>query len=277
MNDDFKPNDDSDSPYQTEEGVMGFWDHVEELRWTLIKILVVFAVAFCLVVGFGVWFADFLQWPLQRAFELMGTPDREILLRTDGPNNVFVFVLQLGFFGAIALALPFALYFGIQFIAPGLTKNEKAVLRPVCLAILGLFVSGLLLAFFVLCPFYLYVSLQFEEMFHFASLWTPVKYYGIIVWTSLGLGLIFQSPLVIVLLIYLGIIPVELLKETRRYAMFIIIIIAALLTPGGDPVTLAFTAVPLYVLYEAALFIGGKLRVRKELADAAAMDEWDDE
>jgi len=276
MNDD-SPTPNSNDPSSDEGGVMAFWDHVEELRWTLIKVLIVFALAFMLVIGFGVWFADFLQWPLHRAFDMMGTPGREILLRTEGPNTVFVFIIQLGFFGAIALALPFALYFGVQFVAPGLTEHEKGVLRPVCMAVLGLFLSGLLIAFFLLCPFYLYVSLKFEEMFNFASLWTPVKYYGIVVWTSLGLGLIFQSPLVIILLIYLGIVDVDDLRRGRRYAMFVILLIAALLTPGGDPITLSFTAVPLYGLYEAALFIGGKLRTRKELAEDEDLVDWDDE
>lgn len=266
-----------ESPTHPVEGVMNFWDHVEELRWTLLKIIVAFTVAFSLVLGFGVKFAGFLQWPLRQAFAMMGTPDREILLRTDGPNNVFMFILQLGFFGGLALTLPFALYFGVQFIAPGLTNREKSVLKPVCLSILGLFLAGLLLAFFLLCPFYLYVSLQFEQMFNFASLWTPTKYYGIIVWTSLGLGLIFQSPLVIILLVYLGIVDIHVLRRSRHYAMFVILIIAALLTPGADPITLLFTAVPLYVLYEGSLFVGGRLRVRKEIADAREQEEWDNE
>lgn len=261
-----------------EEGVMGFWDHVEELRWTLVKSLVVFSICFGLVLAVSVIFSDLLQWPLHRAFDLLGDPDREITLRTNGPSNVFSFLLQLGFFGGFGLSLPFMLYFFVRFVAPGLTKEEKAVLRPVCLAIVGLFLAGVFMAFFLLLPLYLYMSLVFEAKYNFVALWTPGDYYGAVVYMSLGLGLLFQSPLVIILLIYLGIVDVKTLSAGRRYAAFFILVIAALLTPGGDPITLAVAAAPLYVLYEIALAVGGKLRLRKELLEeAAANRDWDEE
>ncbi|GHC05819.1 twin-arginine translocase subunit TatC [Cerasicoccus arenae] len=263
-----------DEPEHEAGSVMAFWDHVEELRWVLIKSLVAFFLSFCLVLAGAVWFSDVLQWPLVQAYEMMGQSGQDIQLRTDGPNNVFAFLIQLGFFGSIALALPFMLYFMIQFVAPGLTSKEKRILRPVFLSIIGLFFAGLLTAFFLLVPFYLYMSLKFEAMFHFASFWTPVKYYGIVVWTSLGLGLLFQSPLVIILLIYLDIVSAEQLRKSRRYAMFIILVIAALLTPGGDPFTLAITAGPLYALYESAVFIGSLLRKKKVAAEEI---EWEDD
>lgn len=256
---------------------MAFWDHVEELRWVIVKCLVAFVACFALVLVVSVFFSDVLQWPLHRAFAMNGQPDRVPELRTDGPSNVFSFLLQLGFFGGFGLSLPVILYFAVRFIAPGLTKEERNVLRPVCLAIIGLFLAGMLLSFFLILPFYMYVSLVFEAKYNFASLWTPTKYYGTVVWMSLGLGLLFQSPLVIILLIYLGVVSVEQLRNGRRYAMFIIMLIAALLTPGGDPITLAITGLPLYGLYEAALFIGARLRTKKEIADEAAMAEWDDE
>ena len=88
-------------------GMMGFWDHVEELRWVIIKTLIVFVIAFMVVMVFAVGFADALYWPLDQALKLAGQPEREIVLRTDGPFNVFTFLLQLGFFGALALTLPF--------------------------------------------------------------------------------------------------------------------------------------------------------------------------
>ncbi|WP_269540743.1 twin-arginine translocase subunit TatC [Cerasicoccus fimbriatus] len=273
MNNDPTPLEPDPNAPESPGGVMGFWDHVEELRWVLIKSMGAMMLGCVLVLGFGVWFADALQWPLHQAYSLIGDPDREILLRTDGPMNVFTFILQLSFFGGIALSLPFIVYFTVGFVAPGLTDDEKNVLRPVCLSILLLFFLGSALGFFLLLPFYLYVSLSFEEAFGFASLWTPVKYYGLVVWTTLGLGLLFQSPLVIILLIYLDIVTVERLKAGRRYAIFIIMVIAALVTPGGDPLTLCVTALPLWALYEGSLIIGGRLRSRKPEPDEAN-EEW---
>ncbi|WP_309398259.1 twin-arginine translocase subunit TatC [Cerasicoccus maritimus] len=248
---------------------------MEELRWVLIKSMVVLMIACGLVLGFGVWFADALQWPLLQAFKLIGDPDREILLRTDGPMNVFTFILQLAFFGGVGLSLPFVLYFAVSFIAPGLTDQEKNILKPVCLAILILFISGVALAFFLLLPFYLYVSLSFEQAFNFASLWTPVKYYGLVIWTVLGLGMLFQSPLVIILLIYLDIVSADRLRAGRRYAMFIILVISALITPGGDPLTLMVTALPLWGLYEGSLIVGARLRARRKFEEVdEATEEW---
>ncbi|WP_309382851.1 twin-arginine translocase subunit TatC [Cerasicoccus frondis] len=273
MSDDLISPEDDAAPAE-ETGIMGFWDHVEELRWVLIKSLGVLMAACALVLVFGVKFADVLQWPLLQAFDMLGEPDRVPELRTDGPMNVFTFILQLAFFGGTALSLPFVLYFAVGFIAPGLTDKERGVLKPVCLAILLLFISGCALGFFLLLPFYLFVSLSFEQAFNFASLWTPVKYYGLVVWTTLGLGALFQSPLVIILLIYLDIVSVERLRAGRRYAMFIIVVISALITPGGDPLTLLVTALPLWGLYEGSLLVGARLRQRKVIEEEEANEEW---
>lgn len=244
-----------------------FWEHIEALRWVIVKSVIVFGVAMLLMMCFSVYAQKLLTWPLQYGMALAGVENQVIELRTDGPFSVFTFMLQLWVFGGLLLSLPFIIYFAAGFIAPGLTAHEKKMLRPVAFASLGLFLVGCLFAFFLLLPTYMAVSLSLERAFGFASLWTPGSYYGAVVWTTFGLGIVFEFPLVLVLLQYMGLIRAATLRHYRKHAFVFILIFAALLTPGGDPITLAVAAVPLYLLFEMSILMGERL-YRTPKADA---------
>lgn len=241
-----------------------FWGHIEDLRWVLVKSVAVFLASMVVLMVFSVRAQKLLTWPLLYGLRLSGSENTDILLRTDGPFSVFTFMLQLWVFGGLLLSLPFILYFAAGFIAPGLTADEKKLLRPVAFSGLGLFLLGCLFAFFLLLPTYIAVSLSLEKTFGFASLWTPGNYYGAVVWTTLGMGLVFEFPLVLILLQYLGLTSAQTLKKYRRHAFIFILIFAALLTPGGDPISLAVCSLPLYALFELSLIVGERVRKRAD-------------
>lgn len=250
-----------------------FWNHVEDLRWVLIKSALAFFGAMLLMMVFSVRAQKLLIWPLEYGLRLSGSQNTDILLRTDGPFSVFTFMLQLWVFGGLLLSLPFILYFSAGFIAPGLTPREKKLLRPVAFSALGLFLVGCLFAFFLLLPTYIAVSLSLEKVFGFASLWTPSNYYGAVVWTTLGMGIVFQFPLVLLLLQYLGLVTAATLRNYRRHAFVFILIFAALLTPGGDPISLAICTIPLYALFELSMVVGERIRKRTAVSEE---DEYED-
>lgn len=251
-----------------------FWGHVEALRWVVLKSALVFVGFMMLMMFFSVRAQKLLTWPLSYGIKLSGAEHVDVLLRTDGPFSVFTFMLQLWVFGGLLLSLPFILYFAADFIAPGLTPREKRLLRPVAFSALGLFFVGCLFAFFLLLPTYMAVSLTLEDAFGFASLWTPANYYGAVVWTTLGLGLVFEFPLVLVILQWVGLLSADTLRKYRRHAFVFMLVFSAFLTPGGDPITLFMATLPLYALFEASLLVGDRIaKKRREREHESDEDE----
>jgi sec-independent protein translocase protein TatC len=169
--------------------------------------------------------------------------------------------------------MPFALYFLASFIAPGLTDKERSVLRPACFAAFLLFLSGVAFAFFVILPLTLSFSVRLNLYFGFDLFWAASEYYSMVVWFSLAIGAFFQFPLVIVILVYLGVIPVEKLKSIRRAVFVGLMVFSAFLTPGGDFISLPITTAFMYGLYELAIWVG--LRVEKKKREEA-LEDWDD-
>lgn len=258
--------DEPDAEDMLVRGAKDFISHLEELRVTLLRCAGLFFVG-CLVVGvFYPYFADILSWPLRRA--LHGDPVEQGVLVTTSPMAVFSVLLQVCLMGGLGISLPAMLYLLAAFIAPGLTDKEKRVLAPACLAMLVLFLAGASLSYFFVLPVSLDVSLYFNEVFGFALVWNAPSYYGLVVWMTVGVGFCFEFPLILVLLQYLGVIGAETLARYRRHAVVVVMIIAALISPTGDPFTLFILSLPLYLLYEAAILVGRRIEARKARQDA---------
>ncbi|MGF1451783.1 MAG: twin-arginine translocase subunit TatC [Opitutales bacterium] len=249
-----------------EASEMTLWEHLEELRWVILKSGVAFVIAGALI-GIGLLnFKAALDWPLDRA-EAMAQVEGGVDIRTREVTEIFSVIFQLLFFGSLGMSLPFALYFLARFIAPGLTKEERQLLRPVCLALLALFFAGCALSYFFVLPMMFFVSIKLNAFMGFTEMWSPGSYYGSVVSITLALGLIFQFPVVLVALVHLGILEVDTLRRGRRYAFLILVIFSAFVTPTGDPVTLFMVAVPLYGLYEGAIAVGQRLLSRNPMND----------
>lgn len=239
---------------------MTFLEHLEDLRWTLMKSLIAFGLA-CVIVGiFLTAFSDMLRWPYDFA-----VADRETLfpgLVSTSILGVFsvIFYLLLG--GGLALSLPFILYFIGQFVAPGLNQKELKMLKPACAAAMLLFVVGAVFSFFVLLPAALRASMIFNEMLGFTPMWNADSYYSMLTWMVLGVGLTFQFPLALLILVYLQVLSHTQLVAFRRYSMVLFLCLAAVVTPTTDPVTFLLLAAPMSVLYEISIL--GARRIEKK-------------
>lgn len=244
---------------------MGLLDHLEELRLTVVKCAGALLLG-CVVVGvFFPFFAKILNWPLQQA--MVGNPGLLQGLVTNSPMGIFSVLLQICFLGGLALSLPFILYFLAQFIAPALSQKEKHILLPGCIAVLVLFFIGALFSYFLVLPTTLAISIHLNEAFNFQLIWSAPHYYGLVVWMTLGIGMCFEFPLAIIFLSYLGIVSAEKLKNIRRHMVVIILITSALITPGGDPFTLVILAIPLYLLYEVAIWVCSRIEKKRKLVE----------
>ena len=247
---------------------MTFLDHLEDLRWTLFKSVAAFGIA-CLLVGlFLVQFSDLLRWPYAfavggRELEMSGLINTSIL----GVFSV-IFYLLLG--GGFALSLPFILYFIASFVAPGLNERELRLLRPACAGAFALFLLGSAFSFFILVPAALRASIIFNQMLGFAPLWTAASYYGLMTWMVLGVGIAFQFPLVLLILVFLDLLTKTQLVAFRRYSIVLFLCIGAVVTPTTDPITFILLALPMSLLYELAIAGSGRLERKRAEAEAAA-------
>jgi len=238
----------------TGEKVMGFLDHLEELRLTLFKCVVAFVIGAVLV---GVFFTEFktlLDWPMERGKMTSEHPEVMQVI-TNSMMGAFSVFISIGFLGAVFFAMPFLLVFFGQFIAPALTPKERSLLMPAAIAALVLFVAGGAFAFFLIMPSVIEFSIKSNVLLKTAYLLPLNDYYSTLTWMVLGLGAAFQFPMILQVLVYLDLIAVQTLRSWRRVAVVLCMVAAALITPTPDAIPMLMCAVPLYLLYEAAIIV----------------------
>lgn len=264
----------SDDPDQSNEEVslttvmnrgrekpMGFFEHLEEMRWMLIKCAAVFLVFAVLIGYFMQEFNDVLLWPLLKVQAEYPTVD--LSLGTNSPIEGFNVVVQMCMMGGLVLAAPFMLIFIGRFVSPALTEKELKVVLPLAFAAFVLFLCGAAFGFLLLVPGTLRTSTEINLMFHYTTRWTAASYFNLLAWLVLGVGAVFEFPLLILLMVWLGIMTTAFLRKFRRHAIVVIFILAAVITPSTDPGTMALMAAPLYVLFELAILVGAQVEKRR--------------
>ncbi|TAG28639.1 MAG: twin-arginine translocase subunit TatC [Verrucomicrobia bacterium] len=241
---------------------MGFLDHLEELRWTLVKCATAFVIAAVLIAFFLKDFNDVVMWPLR--YVQAENPKIVMELGTTSIMEGFGVIIQLCGFGALALSAPLMLVFIGQFVAPALSEKEMRLVLPAGLSAGFLFFLGAAFGFFLLVPSTIRVATEINELLGYTLRWTPASYFSMLVWLVLGVGAAFEFPLLIVIAIHFGLLRVETLRKFRRHAVVAIFLIAAVVTPTPDPFTQSMFAAPLYVLYEIAIIVGARVQARRE-------------
>jgi len=245
-------------------GEMPFLDHLEELRWRILWSLL--AVTVGAVVGFAlVYYFDvlgLLVHPLRVAYD-----DPQYKLINLSPADPFFITLKLGIVVGILLALPIVVYQIWAFLSPALESHEKRAIIPALYLGLILFCAGVSLAYFVALPLTLAFFQNFQADFLEEQL-EVTKTLAFITKLLLGFGVIFELPVVVMVLSALGLVTPEFLKSKRRHAIVIITVLASVLTPG-DVITLTIMLmVPLFFLYEFSIYLS-KLIWRKKKARQA--------
>jgi len=250
---------------------MGFLDHLEELRMTIVKSLFAIFIGMGIVGMFFVQIFNFLRWPLVHALG----PDlaKQTLISPLEVMGPITMVMSVSIYGGAILALPVVGYFVIQFVAPGLTLRERGMLRPALWSALILFITGVLSCFFFMLPAGIWCSYHLAQLLNFNTLWSANSYYSLVVWATLATGLVFEFPLAMVILQVLGVIEPDTLRRSRRYAIIIIAVVGGLIAPSPDPGSMITMMIPMVVLYEAAIIIGERLRKRRVAAQARAEAE----
>lgn len=256
---------------------MGFLDHLEELRWTLLKPLAVFVVAFFAAMIFIVDVKDILLAPLESNYSHLTEAERMVVfsgLTTYNITGVFMAMLLIGIIIGLMVASPVIIYYVGKFLAPALTVREKKILIPGSIAVLILFLLGCSFGYFFLLPRTITAVIWFNQLLGFQLLWTTSNYFGFLTFTILGLGLAFQMPLAIVILVSVGVVTPQQLRTYRRYIVLGIVIVAAILTPP-EPVTQLALAIPLWVLYEVAILVSVFLKKKNDDKEKAEFSDYE--
>ena len=178
--------------------------------------------------------------------------------------------IKVGIFVGAVIALPIVFYHFWRFVTPGLVESEKRIFIPALLASMGLFIGGAALAFFLVLPFGLRFFLGFSTE-SLQPMITINDYFSFAIQVTLMFGLVFETPLVILVLAWLGILPVRILKKYRRHAIALMAVISAIMTPA-DVVSMLLMLVPLYLLFEISVILAGVIEKRRERRASIATD-----
>ncbi|MGC6423722.1 MAG: twin-arginine translocase subunit TatC [Lentimonas sp.] len=267
--DDYEAQLEAEAEARREAG-MSFLEHLEEFRWTVGRSVLAFFVGAFVVAIFLREVGEFLQMPLLTAYGSVEEMEKNLI--TYRPMGVISVLFQVVLLGGLSLSMPFVLYFLGAFIAPGLTAKEQKILRPSCFAAFILFLTGIAFAFFVILPLTLAFTVRLNQFMGFELFWAASDYYNMVVWFSLMTGAFFQFPLLIVILVYLQVIRVSKLQMVRKGVFVAIMVFSALMSPGGDFISLPITTGFMYGLYELAIWVGLRIERKKEAQVTADID-----
>lgn len=237
---------------------MSFWDHLEVLRWVLVRVAIVLVSLFVALFFFKSFIFDTVVLgptkPDFWLFKMLGVGFSVKLINIEVTAQFFIH-MRVTFICALIVCFPYLCYELWRFVAPALYVREKALIRRAFGLGAGLFYMGAAIGYFIVMPLVLFffngyqVSAAVENTFSLGS------YISIFSSMVLIMGILFEFPSVIAVLGNFGIVSKKFLRKYRRHAAVIILVLAAILTPTGDPFTMLVVAGPLYILYEFSIMI----------------------
>jgi sec-independent protein translocase protein TatC len=250
-------------PDELKKGEMPFLDHLEELRWRLIKSLVAIAVGvgagYALVTNVDV--IAFLKRPIDPYL-----PEGKKLLFTH-PMEPFMLTLKLALVVGVVVAVPIVLWQVWGFLRPALYRRERRVVMPLGVAAVGMFLLGAASAFYIVMPLAIKMLWGFQTG-SLAPMITAEEYFGFATAVILSFGVVFELPLLALLLIYLRILSSAFLRRHRRTFIVVNAIASAVLTPGDLVVMTLIVMIPVQLFYELAVVMALIMERRRAQAEA---------
>jgi sec-independent protein translocase protein TatC len=240
------------APPAGEEGMpaMSFLDHLEELRHRIIYSLIAVAVGFFACWGYAEKIYELMQRPIMEALRHNGMAEKLVYLNPTEPFNLY---LKVGFLAGLFVASPFVLYQAWLFISPGLYRHEKRYVVPFMFSTVGLFLAGGYFGYKLVYPqaleFLIGYGKQFQPMI------TISEYTDLFLTIIIGMGLIFETPILVFFLSLMGIITAGWMWRNLRYSILVIFIIAAIVTPTTDILNMCIFAAPMVALYVLSIAI----------------------
>jgi sec-independent protein translocase protein TatC len=271
----------------SEEKEMSFLDHLEELRWHVVRSLI--AIFILMIVAFILtpWIFDNIVFAVSKpsfpTFRFLCKIGK--LVHSDGfcvthiPFKIqsrymtgqFTMQFTASLVIGLIVAFPYVIWELWRFVRPGLYNKERRVSRGAVGAVSFLFFTGVLFGYYVMCP----MSVWFFSTYSISSViqneFDITSYVGTIVAMIIGSGLLFQLPVVVYFLTQIGILTPQFMRKYRKHAIVGILIIGAIVTPSPDPLSQLVISLPLYMLYESSIFISAYVVRKKRKEEEAAL------
>ncbi len=266
---------------------MSFIDHLEELRWHLIRSVI--AIGIC-AIGFFVYVREIVHTillaPTQPNFvtykwfcdisHAVGLGDAICMQGVQANflstqlTSQFISSFTISFVGGFVVAFPYIFWEFWRFIKPALSEKEKRNTGGVIFWVSLLFFGGVLFGYYILTPFMVnfYFSYSLSPLIEIKP--TFADYLENLIYTTVGIGVLFQMPLLVMILAKIGIVTGRFLRKYRRHAFVLIMIAAAIITPSTDPFSLVIVAFPLYLLFEASIILATRINKRQD----KELEEW---
>lgn len=263
---------------------MSFIDHLEALRGHLFRSVIAILVG-AIIIAFNKTFfvkqvllgpthADFPTYGvfcrigkylnLEKALCMTGL---NIQMQSTGVSTQFSTFISVMLVGGIIIAFPFIFWEFWRFIKPALTRKELQNTKGLIFWVSVLFFLGVFFGFFVIAPYTLNFFGNFQLDDNIENRWTIASYFDTMIPLVLGTGLAFQLPLVMILLAKIGLVSATYLRKVRKYSIIIILIVAAVITPGPDVISQLTVALPLYLLYEISILLTKKEEKKRAQED----------
>ena len=243
----------------TDEKEMSFLDHLEELRWRIVKSLIGLVVAVVVCGYFSDWIVNVV---VLRPSRLTNPPLSIINTIPYGQITFYMIVILVA---GLILTSPWILYQLWKFIQPGLLPKERKYISSIVTYTTLCFLSGVAFAYFVMLPY----MLQFFASFGSGNIqnWISVnEYISFVLQLVLLSGLIFELPMVAYFLTRLGLLTPAFMRRYRRHAIVVILFIAAVVTPTTDPFTMTVFSLPIFALYEISIAVAVMAQRKREAA-----------
>jgi len=241
-----------------------FLEHLEDLRWTIVKMAIALILAMVVCFCFRSALVQIMQRPLRDIDPTIGA------LRALAITDSFTISFRLAFYAGIVVSFPLLLYFMAEFVLPALTAMEKRFLFPAILVSTALFLTGVLAAYYWLLPKTILFFFRDTQSLGWAPTWTVQEYYAFVTRFTIAFGLAFELPVVVLALVRFGLITYEFMARTRPYAVVLLFIFAAIISPTPDIITMIAMALPLCLLYESCIWITWFVRRKQQ---RAALDD----
>ena len=263
------------------KGEMTFIDHLEELRWHVIRSVIAVLIGAVVVfiysdfvvddILFAPTRSDFIsaRWLCSLGHKI-GIGDTLCFPQVDAKflentmTGQFIASFTLAFIGGFILAFPYIFWEFWKFIRPALSEKELKKTRGVIFWVSLLFFTGVLFGYFILTPFMVNFYFNYKLSPQIQIMPSFSDYLENLIYTTAGIGVLFQMPLLVMVLARIGVVTGRFLRKYRRHAFVIILIAAAIITPSTDPFSLTIVTIPLYLLFEASIIIASRINKRQE-------------
>lgn len=256
-----------------EEKRMSFLDHLEELRWRIVKsaiAIVVFAIVLWLYqewildnLFFSMRKADFITFDLICQYMGVCVDDVPVLFQSTTVSGQFSYALIMSIMGGFVLAFPFTFYQIWAFIKPGLKKKEKGIAGGIVIYVSFLFFIGILFGYFVVAPLCIQFFGSYQASSQVDNIFTLKSYMSTILSTVFYTGLLFLLPVLTYLFTKLGVLTSEFLKKYRKHSIIGILILSALITPP-DLISQVIVGVPIVLLYEIGILVSKRVEKKSK-------------